>query len=562
MKKVSKRSLNKEKLKYILLIFLFLLIYSLPYIVCGHNVHLNIHDNLNQINMLGIFDGRFSARFLPSENIPEYTLPTTPALFHLAHLKLDKLFYLIDFFHGYIFNELTFRLIALAGIFLLFYRYLLKGFSKVIILLISFCFVSLPFWSQGNLSIAGIPLVIYAVIEIWFRKQLVLSYLILIIYGLYSNYFLTGVYVHLLLVMMILISFFRKKNPAHFIISTVIFFIIAIISHLPVFLNLFIYRIPTNRIAQDLVSQDFFPRVKAAIFLLINSTILSHSYHKIVILPFTAILTSYLIIFKKGKKTTLIILFWNVLIFNCIVYGLFFYGPFYSIYQKFNLGYNFSRIYVINTPLWYILWALCLYEFKNVIPNKKLATSLIIILISAQLLINFGSYYRDKFGEKPGFSDFVSCEQFEIIKEELDAGSNMDIRVGCIGFFPAVANFNGLMTVDSFSAYYPLEYKNRFTKIIQIELEKNEELRDYFNRRGSALFLFDDLIGKNYYDQNYINKNFVEITCELDIAGLQELGCSHILSTVKISNFSEIKMVESKKIKGDYYKKIYIYKIS
>lgn len=40
---------------------------------------------------------------------------------------------------------------------------------------------------------------------------------------------------------------------------------------------------------------------------------------------------------------------------------------------------------------------------------------------------------------------------------------------------------HGFYTVDGYSNNYPLEYKHRFREVIAAELEKNEEVRVYFD---------------------------------------------------------------------------------
>ena len=85
-------------------------------------------------------------------------------------------------------------------------------------------------------------------------------------------------------------------------------------------------------------------------------------------------------------------------------------------------------------------------------------------------------------------------------------------------------------------------------------------LKDYFNNRGSALFLYDDKIGKNYYDQDYLRNNISEILCELNLAELSKFGVKYLFSTAKISNAKEIglKLIF---ISADpkYYYRFYIY---
>ena len=103
--------LRSKKLQILFLIFLSILYFS-PYFIKGKSVYLPLHDNLYQLNMQGIFDGKMSAEFFPSEGLEEFTLPETNPIFHVAHLKLDKLFFSLDYFWGFVFNEIFYRILA------------------------------------------------------------------------------------------------------------------------------------------------------------------------------------------------------------------------------------------------------------------------------------------------------------------------------------------------------------------------------------------------------------------------------------------------------------------
>lgn len=540
---------------------ILLFIYAFPYLWLGRKVHISIHDNLNQINMLGIFDARCSATLFPGEEVREYTLPGTADIFHLVHMKLDKLFFLKDYFNGYVINELLHRLLAGLGFFLLLKLYLWKNTSDLIRLFVSFSYIILPFWPPGCLSVSGIPLVILGLLNLYRGKWILSSFLIIILYAAYSNFFLTGIYVLFMVLVFLILALLKRKSWLNLAMLLLCYILVSFITHLPVFLNEFFLRIPTNRVVQDLTASGIIPVLKSAFFLLVRSHLLSHSYHTWLILPICLLGIVLSFCQKLGSKTLWIILFGSILIFNTFIFSLFHYRDFYQLYQRIGIGYNFSRIYVLNTPLWYLLWALCLGVLHEQIKNKQLLNVLLISLIILQILINLYFHYHRTFLEGPSFNRFVSRQQFLDLREHLDAG-DPDYRIGCIGFYPAVANYNGFRTVDSFSAYYPLQYKERFYKIIARELQHNEELHEYYRRRGSALFLFDDRIGFNYSDQDYIRQQIPEIHCELDVAEMVSLGVRYLFSTARISNAAAMNLeLASRSTAPEYYYRLFIYRI-
>ncbi|MEA2104726.1 MAG: DUF6044 family protein [Candidatus Cloacimonadota bacterium] len=546
---------------FLLALFLFAIYFS-PYLIRGKDAYILIHDNLNQINMQGIFDGKFNTSFFPSSSVQHYTLPTTPMIFHLAHLKLDKLFFSFDYFWGFVFNELFYRLLSFIGLFFLLKNFIFKKkLPDYFALIFSFAWISLPFWPQGNLSISGIPLLLLGFIYIFQRRNLLLSYLIIFVYSCYSNFFFVGIYLLFALLILNLYLLWKGEKNIHFLLGSTLFLSLSLITHFPIFYNLFVLKIPTNRIAQSLTEYDFIGTIKNTIYIFINSNKLSHSFHVYIILP-TAIIFSILIL-KKGKnrEKKIIIGLWILQFIFLFIFGIYFFAPVMKFYNRLNLGFNFSRIYVLKTSVWYLLWAFCLNGFYLICEKKRIAKAIILILIILQIGINLSHSTVRAYNNYPGFKKFMSESQFDEIKSHV--GENRaEYLIGCIGFFPAVANYNGFKTVGSFSSYYPLEFKKQFYKIIENELRSSEMLMDYFTNRGSALFLFDDKIGKKYYDQNYIRNNISKISCELNFRILRKYGVKYLFSTAKISNAEDIGLtLIFVSTNPQYYYRFYVYQI-
>ena len=546
--------LNSSKFLIILTFILFLIYFS-PYLILGKNAYILIHDNLNQMNMLGIFNGKMSAEIFP-ENVNEhFTLPGTDAIFHLAHLKLDKLILKWDYFTGFVFNEFLYRIIALIGIYILLKKILFKTKQlSLITLLLTFSYISLPFWPPGNLSVAGLPLLFYAFINLKSKRRLWLSYLFITLYAFYSNFFFIGVFNLMILIISVIYLIMKKEINSHVIIGFLIYLISSIISHFPLFLNEFIYHIPTNRAVQEIEGCGLFSSIKRMIYDFLWSHKLSHSLHSPLILP-SSLIISFLIWKKKDKPIIKIIFpIWIGLIIIPILYGLFYWQPIMNLYNSLNLGFRFDRLYVFIPLLWFSLWCILLLW---VIKNYKLGKHITLLLILSQLCLNFYFYTFRAYSQHPTFNEFTSNAQFENITKVI--GKNP--IVGCIGFFPAVANYNGLKTVGSFSSYYPLEFKDQFRKIIAPELQNNEELKQYFENKGSALFLFDDEIGTDYKDQEKI-RLIDSIKCDLNLNELKKVNVKYLLTTVQISNayIIQLKEIPYQRSKKDYYN-IFIYEI-
>ncbi len=553
----------ETKLFLILLTLVLFLLYFSPYLIKGQNSYILIHDNLNQLNMQGIFDGKMNAQFFPNENVNEYTLPGTEPIFHLVHIELDKLFFKSDYFRGFVFNEFFYRLLGFLGLFFLLKIYLLKKqLPDLFLILFSFAFISLPFWPQGNLSITGIPLLILAFFNLYHNKHLVTSFLIIIFYAFYSNIFFAGFFLGFIILCSFVYLLLKKEFNTYFLLGGIVLFLCYILSHYPIFLNEFIYKIPTNRSSQFLTGYGVIDSIKVMIFHFIYSHKLSHSLHTYLIFP-SSILITTLIICKKDKKWIKITFsLWVVLVLSSIFYGLFYFQPLLNIYNEVGFGFRYDRLYVLNPIVWYLLWGLLLYYLFITLKNKKIARIIILLLIISQIGINCVKYTLKVYNEHPTFKEFMSEKQFDEIEQKLEGNKN-DFRIGCIGFFPSIANYNGFKTIGSFSAYYPGEFKEKFYKIIKPELEQNQYLKDYFINKGSALFLFDDKIEQYYYDQEYIQQNIPEITCDLNIEELKKYDVKYLFSTAKILNSNEVGL---KKLyisnEPEYYYRLYVYRVN
>ncbi|MDA6131502.1 DUF6044 family protein, partial [Escherichia coli] len=73
------------------------------------------------------------------------------------------------------------------------------------------------------------------------------------------------------------------------------------------------------------------------------------------------------------------------------------------------------------------------------------------------------SFFNEEilFQDKPTVRQFYAEEQFSAIKEYIGLPQE-DYRVASIGLHPAIAQYNGFYTLDSYNNFYPLTYKYQF----------------------------------------------------------------------------------------------------
>ncbi len=144
---------------------------------------------------------------------------------------------------------------------------------------------------------------------------------------------------------------------------------------------------------------------------------------------------------------------------------------------RFSIGTGSPRSKLTNPALWIILWGLLLSGVYVASPRKRLAGLLVLGLLAAQIGLHFKHYTVKAWPGRPPFEAFFSAHQFEEVKRAITLAPGE--KVGCIGFYPSVARYNGLDTLGFYRAAYPLAEKERIHRIIKKELAGNPELDRY-----------------------------------------------------------------------------------
>ena len=109
--------------------------------------------------------------------------------------------------------------------------------------------------------------------------------------------------------------------------------------------------------------------------------------------------------------------------------------------------------------------------------------------------------------------------------------------------------------LDSFLG---LEYKHKFAKVIDEELKKNEQFKNYYNNWGSRVYLVSHELGFfRPYDK--IDENIEIEGLNIDYKQLKVMHCDYIFSKFKIKNAE--KNIKLEKIFTDDNDKIYLYSL-
>ncbi len=106
--------------------------------------------------------------------------------------------------------------------------------------------------------------------------------------------------------------------------------------------------------------------------------------------------------------------------------------------------------------------------------------------------------------------------------------------------------YNGFYTIDGYFNNYPKTYKDKFFKIIEGEVAKNEGLKNHFQNFGSVCAIISDEMIKKFNRISFLipvfYKNEGNIINNLDInaKAMKDLNCQYLFSAFKIENSASI----------------------
>ena len=564
--------MNKNLNLHITALFIFSSYYLLSLLIFN-DVVIYYHDNLENIAVYNhvvsnIYNGNFEGYkiFLSGE---------------FKWYYLDKIFFPINFFH-LIFNDkqFFFLLEVLQSViayfsFYLFSKFFLKNKRHAI-------WGAILYFTLTNLVVAPedsptiflpfLPYILYLAI---IKKNLNLKHLIIIfVIGLNSSL----IYDFPSLILIFFFSYFFKanKNVNRLILVGIIMLLGMVITSTPTILS--ILGEPTHRVIS--LKENLINVFTVEIKFLINSFVINDLY-KLFNLPMVLLklfLVASIIFFKDKRIKFFVILLFITYILKIILTSEFSQIIFNHI-LIFLKGYNFSRVSNI-IPFLYSLLLVSILNISYNLTYKKLLISMIIVSsVSLQVylplteftkeiletnikekhLIELKKDYRDKkiqnvikiilnknnynfvkikfnVEANSSFDNYFKIETYKKIKKIVG-----DSRVASIGLDPMIAPMNDIGVIDGYHSIYTLDYKNKFRKIIENELEKNSQLKDYYDNWGNRVYLF-------YNDKNNLLIDFKEA---------KNVGADFIISAFPIEN-------ENLKIacpKCEYNNQLYLYKI-
>ncbi len=556
----------KRERKFFYIAIAIIFVWVLPYFVLNEDAHMRVHDNLD--SNLGWYEVMkdngiaFSPLHTPVEQIMngEFSRDT----YYSEYYAMVFLFQFLPPVIAYGLCQAITHFVAFIGMYLLLKKYVMKEeHNKAYILTIgvALAFSLTPYWPSGMLSILGMPLALWSMLNIYKGERSWKDLAVLTLLPFFSTFVIGFFYFLAALGLFWLYDFVRNKKS-----NWALFFAILYMTMVYLAID---YRLVASMIApisDELTNRDVFYQSKLdfvqTLKLVGKNYVISHNQdrtiHQYIILPVTIIGLLFVLLKKQWRENKLYI---GLHLLNIVLstwYAFWFFEGWQPLKEKFGIltSFNFARFHYLRPMIIYVLFALTL---KMLWKNRNMGRKLVYVLIIGQLLVLVPTNEQIMYKNQPSYKAYFATDQFTDIKKYI--GKPLDqYRVVSIGIHPNIAQYNGLYTLDSYSNIYPLDYKLQFRKIIEPELDKNKALRTYYDDWGGRCYIFVDELGKNYQYSKRSNKEINHL--QLNVEALKEMGGQYILSAVPINNAAETNLTFMK----DFESKnsnwhIYLYKV-
>jgi hypothetical protein len=541
----------------------------IPIVLNVDHAYIRIHDTLEgELIWLHLLDSTKTLFSFSPDTQVEPLMNGVPRSVLPSGLQVTVwMVYLFGTYWGYWINHLIVHLVAYWGMIILIRTHFIRKDEKRFIAWpVALAFASLPFYTVFGISVAGLPLVFYAYLNLIIRRSHLRDYLILIAFPFYSSIVWAGsTLIPAMLVHQIFIFIFRKEQrswdaPIGMTLMTGAY----------VFVN-------QGVLWLALLNPEFVPhRVEYNIFLVENIDWIKNSLESIYVFSLChyhiatfgslPILCAYLIsLGYKGRGTVAYNLILSVSVIS-LGYGFYFYLVY--IFQDIFpilISFKANRFIALLPTLWFLLMAVSLSRISNTLNGRTLTLFFVLIQFLTVLAGNdeFIQNIKQLTGSarKPNFREYMSESMFAEIRKDL--GENTaSYRVISVGISPTVAQYNGFYTLDGLVSIYSLDYKHRFRKIMETELDSSEQAKIYFDNWGNRCYYFSSELGIDNADFLIPANSGQKLRkLRVNLNEFKAMGGKYILSALPVENpeNSGLTLLHKYHSTGSYWD-IYVYR--
>jgi len=512
----------------------FIGLYWLPYLILWENSHILIHDNLD--GNFVIFKVLLESGHIFSSNkaiIEPFMGGLSRSSFPLEFNFTILWFWLFGPFGAYIFERALIPVVAFLGMFLLLRRHIVPGPQNIIIQTgVALTFALLPFWPFGGLSVAGLPFLLYAFLNLRSGDISVFDWIFIAIYPFYASLIAAGVFIIAVLGSTALYDLLRTKRLNwNMVLGLAIICALFILTHYRLFSSFLFdsgYISHRHEFGPTAGPQDLKMSIRAFIDIFLHGQYHAHSLHDFSILP--TIIFALILMYKFRQTTKSYVAILVFLVATSFFYG--FWGwkeiAWFNGYVVSIIPIQLQRFHWLHPLLWSLLFAMSLSFISD---HLKIGRYFVFIFIGIQIVYVFSYHEIRKNRSTPSYQAFFAKDLFADVKDYINRPVR-DYRIVSVGIHPSVTQYNGFYTLDGYSSDYPLEYKHKFRKIIAPELRKNEKHRLYFDNWGCRAYIFPA------QEIGYLNRKTNKVVIdrlELNVDVLKSLGGQYIMSAVLLN---------------------------
>ncbi|WP_199624470.1 DUF6044 family protein [Paenibacillus alkalitolerans] len=533
--------LGRHENKMLAIAFVLLALYVSPLYILGEDAHIRVHDNLDSniawykvLVRSGEWFGPYSAV------IPQIINGLSRNAFGTEFSGIVLLHALFPSMAAYALSQTITRIFAFLGMYLLIKDHVTGRPETAFIRIgVPLAFALTPFWPSGMLSTLGQPMALWAFLHIRNGRGTWKQWAALVLIPFYSSlvlgffFFLTAV-----AVLWLWDAVTKKRWNAPFLRSIILMCSVYLLVEYRLLLSLVVSGEPTSR--NEFVSSRL--DTWRCIRLTVKNFVLGHNHvmtlHTVFVLPLTLVVFYLCLGRRNWRSLPMSGAFMFLFTLNFALstwYAFWFHEAWQPLKVKIDIlnTFNFARFHFLRPLIIYLGFAIGCWLLwqRGGGKGKMLVKAAIVGQVALLFAYNDELVYR--YENKPSFREFYAVEQFREIERFIGLPKHA-YRVASIGLHPAIAQYNGFYTLDTYNNFYSLQYKHAFRKIIAKELDKSKKLRTYFDTWGGRCYVFVAELGKKY-DYRKTSKKKIR-NLELNTEAFEQLGGRYIFSAVRIAN--------------------------
>lgn len=443
---------------------------------------------------------------------------------------------------------------------------------KPIVAIVSTAYGMIPVFPTYGIAFTSVPFIIWLIIKLYKTDTFVtlhkskkpiyrriLLYIAVFCYPILSYFSYHGFFILCYMCLAVIILWIKDKR---FPMSTFVSVCVLALGYVTFEYRLFGAMLfdDTVTIRSTMVHADvsFGEAMRLAYTEFLNASFHCEDSHTYIILPVVLIGVLVInirhIIKGEGKKcfrepVNLCVL---VIIFNCLVCGMYSFKPFRDLLETLVsklTGFDFSRTSFFNPVLWYMALAcVCIYIYDNLVGKWKglpclIATfALAVVMLVPQMYNNFYincynqayKLIKHKDTSTLNYREFYSEDFFDEIKTDMEYSEEW---VAAYGLHPGVLVYNGFATLDGYLGMYSQEYKDKWTEVEAPAFEGSPYFKMYFEEWGARVCLYSGSDENTYDSLRIMDPSDKRLMANTDL--LKEMDCKYILSRVKFDNEDE-----------------------